>query len=674
MEPEQPHDLAALRSEVESLRRRCAALERHAAEAAPTEEALRQSEARYRCVFDAGGDAIFVLDQSTGQILDANNAAIELYGYSLDELRRMTNTDVSAEPEQTAQALKEGLLHAPLRHHRKKDGSVFPVAITARTALLGGRTVSIVDIRDITERERANEALRFTQFVVDHGADGVVWIDPTTVRLIYVNEAVCRMLGYSRDDLRSMTLFDLDPDLTRSLYPGIWREIQERATLRFEVRLRAKDGHRVPIEVSANAIEFGGRQYDVAFWRDISDRKRAEEERRQLEAQVQHAQKLESLGVLAGGIAHDFNNLLTGVLGHADLALAHLSPVAPARHNIEEIEKAARRAADLCHQLLAYSGRGRFVVQALDLREVIEEMTHLLELSVSKKAVIRSSFAPGLPLLEADVTQIRQIVMNLIINASEAIGDRSGLIAITTGAMECDRTYLAGAWLGKDLPEGTYVYVEVADDGCGMDQETMARVFDPFFTTKFTGRGLGLAAVLGIVRGHRGAIKVASEPGRGTTFRVLLPALQEREVQLRREAEQAPEWHGSGMVLLVDDEDVVSMLGREILERLGFQTLVAANGREAIDVFRAHRDEIACVILDLTMPHLDGVETLQELRRLGAAVPVIMTSGYGEQDVTEQLAGEGIAGFLQKPFDLAGFGALLQRVLETPGGGGGTGA
>ncbi len=668
MESEGPLDLAALQSKVESLRRHCAELERQAAEAVRTEEALRQSEARYRSVFDASGDSLFVLDQATGQIQDANRAALELYGYSLDELRRMKNTDLSAEPEQTARALKEGLLHAPLRHHRKKDGTVFPVEITARAALLDGRTASIVDIRDITERKRAEETLRFNQFAVDHSADGVVWIDPATVRLIYANEAACRMMGYSRDELLAMRLFDLDPDLTESLYPAIWREIKERGTLMFEVRQRAKDGHRVPVEVSANAIEFDGKLYDVAFWRDVTERKRAEEERRQLSAQVQHAQKLESLGVLAGGIAHDFNNLLTGVLGHADLALVHLSPVAPARHNVEEIEGAARRAAELCQQLLAYSGRGRFVVQALDLRELIEEMAHLLELSVSKKALLESRFEPDLPLVEADATQIRQIVMNLIINASEAIGDHSGRISIATGALECDRACLADALLGEDLPEGSYVYVEVADDGCGMDRETMAKVFDPFFTTKFTGRGLGLAAVLGIVRGHRGAIKVESQPGQGTRFRVLLPALRQGLARLRK-AQQAPEWHGSGTVLFVDDEEMVRALGREILEHLGFQALVAANGHEAIDVFRTQRDEIACVILDLTMPHLDGVQTLRELRRLGAAVPVIMASGYGEQDVAEQLAGEAFSGFLQKPFDLAGFSVLLQRVLEDPGGG-----
>ena len=398
---------------------------------------------------------------------------------------------------------------------------------------------------------------------------------------------------------------------------------------------------------------------------DITERKRAEEERRELEAQVQQAQKLESLGVLAGGIAHDFNNLLVGILGHADLALDQLSPASPARPCVKDIETAAKRAADLTRQMLAYSGKGRFVIERLDLNEVVAEMTHLLEVSISKKAIPKYNYADNLPAIEADGTQIRQVIMNLITNASEALGDRSGVISISTGAMECDRAYLSGTYLDEELPDGVYVYLEVTDTGCGMDEETCRKIFDPFYTTKFTGRGLGLAAVLGIMRGHKGALKVQSEPGRGTTFKILLPAVGEPAAAVREAPPRARGWHGTGTVLLVDDEETVRTVGRQFLERAGFSVLTAADGPEALELFREHADDIVCVVLDLTMPHMGGEEAFRKLRDIRADVRVIMSSGYNEQEVTQRFAGAGLAGFIQKPYRGSELLAKLGEVLES---------
>jgi PAS domain S-box-containing protein len=274
-------------------------------------------------------------------------------------------------------------------------------------------------------------------------------------------------------------------------------------------------------------VKFGAGGEIIAMYgtiQDISERRKLEEERVTLEQQLRQVQKLESLGVLAGGIAHDFNNILMAILGNADLALMRIDQASPARENLAQIGKAATRAAELAKQMLAYSGKARFSVESIDLNEVLEDMIHLLEVSISKKAVLRLNLQPALPPVEADATQIRQIVMNLIINASEAIGDESGVISISTGALECTRAYLKDVWLDEKIQEGSYLFLEVSDSGCGMDKETLARLFDPFFTTKFTGRGLGMAAVLGIIRGHHGAIKVYSEAGKGTTFKVLLPA------------------------------------------------------------------------------------------------------------------------------------------------------
>ncbi|HNV72692.1 MAG TPA: ATP-binding protein, partial [Candidatus Ozemobacteraceae bacterium] len=347
---------------------------------------------------------------------------------------------------------------------------------------------------------------------------------------------------------------------------------------------------------------------------DITRIKRAEAEKRLLESQVLHAQKLESLGVLAGGIAHDFNNLLMSILGNADMALATLSAVSPAREHLEQIQLTSKRAADLTRQMLAYPGKGRFVVEPLKLKDIVEEMVHLLQITISKKAVLKLTFAEDAPAIEADGTQVRQVIMNLITNASEAVGDKSGIISLSTGVQQCDRQYLDLTALGADLPEGDYAFVEVSDTGCGMSREVMDRIFEPFFTTKFTGRGLGMAAVLGIVRGHRGTIKVYSEVGKGTSFKVLFPKVKGSIETKPKTVAVDQNWMGKGIVLLVDDEEMVLRTGRRMLERLGFQVITARDGREALQIFNERHADIVCTVMDLTMPHLNGEEAFREIR------------------------------------------------------------
>jgi CheY-like chemotaxis protein len=262
--------------------------------------------------------------------------------------------------------------------------------------------------------------------------------------------------------------------------------------------------------------------------------------------------------------------------------------------------------------------------------------------------------------VEADATQMRQIIMNLVINASEAIGDKSGVIAITTGCMDCDRSYLKDVWLDENLKDGLYVYLEVADSGCGMDKDTLAKLFDPFFTTKFTGRGLGMAAVLGIVRGHKGAIKVYSEPKKGTTFKILLPS-SSRPAEIFNGASGTNEWLGSGTVLLVDDEETIRGIGAEMLKELGFEAVTASDGLEAIKIFK-NTPDIVFVILDLTMPHMDGEQCFRELRQLDPKVKVIMSSGYNEQEVTQKFVGKGLAGFIQKPYRLSTLQETIRNI------------
>jgi signal transduction histidine kinase len=384
---------------------------------------------------------------------------------------------------------------------------------------------------------------------------------------------------------------------------------------------------------------------------EIQERIRSEEAQQRLEKQVQHAQRLESLGVLAGGIAHDFNNLLVAVLGNTELALMDLPQYSPVKQRLEDVRATAVRAADLTNQMLAYSGKGRFAVQPVAMNELIQEMSNLLTISISKSAVLRFNLAENLPSVVADPGQIRQVVMNLITNASEAIGDKSGIISLSTGLHHADEHYLAQTYLNDKLQPGYYLSLEVADTGFGMAPSVQEKIFDPFFTTKLTGRGLGLAAILGIVRGHGGAIRVYSEQGKGTAFKILLPAGAETVVPgIASENESLRDWKFSGTVLVIDDEEAVRNVARRMLERVGFTVLTAVDGRAGLELFQRRADGIDAVLLDLTMPHMNGEETFRALRRIRTDVPVILTSGYSEQDTSAEFAGKGIAGFVQKPF------------------------
>ncbi len=388
---------------------------------------------------------------------------------------------------------------------------------------------------------------------------------------------------------------------------------------------------------------------------DITDRKRVEQERLDLERRLLHTQKLESLGVLAGGIAHDFNNLLMAILGNLDLALSELSPMAPARTSIEQSLTAARRAADLTRQMLAYSGKASFDVRAMDLNELVEENVHLFRACVSK--LVTFSFLKGrdLPAIVADAGQVQQVIMNLITNASEAIGEQPGVITLATGSRPCTAGELRRSRLDDVPSPGQFVYLEVSDTGCGMDADTQQRLFDPFFTTKFMGRGLGMSAILGIVRGHRGAIIVDSTPGTGTTVRVLFPAVARPAAPVRAAGAASgparPAAGPGGTILVVDDEDMVRSVCRRMLEQHGWTVVEAPDGPTAITLYRERAAEIVCVVLDLSMPQMDGRSVLRELRAIRPDVKAILSSGYSQsRDGEPDPANAGFAGFIQKPY------------------------
>ncbi len=389
--------------------------------------------------------------------------------------------------------------------------------------------------------------------------------------------------------------------------------------------------------------------------------------RKEDEAAFQHTQKLESLGVLAGGIAHDFNNILVGIMGNANIALEELAPNSPTREYVEDVITAAGRAADLAKQMLAYSGKGKFIVKPIDLSNMVEEMTHLLEVGISKNVSLIYRLDQNLSSIEADATQIRQIIMNLVINASEAVGENNGEVTLSTGVINVTSNYLDSTFTDQELPEGGYVYLEVSDNGCGMTNETVSKIFDPFFTTKFTGRGLGLAAVIGIVRGHNGTMKVHSEPGKGATFKILFPSSDLPAEAPKETTSALGGWNGNGCVLVVDDEKAIINVAQRMLNKVGFDVLVAFDGVEAIDVFKERLQNIDLVLLDMTMPRMDGEATFREMRLINPNVRVILSSGYNEQDATSRFAGKGLAGFIQKPYTYVDLVGKVREAMETEG-------
>jgi len=532
---------------------------------------------------------------------------------------------------------------------------------------------------DITERKLTEAALRHEKELARNYLDiahvMIVALDARG-RVTLVNRHACTVLGRTENEVVGQDWFDTCVPArlqtqVRAAFDRLMAGDVDAVENYENLVVTATDDERLIAWHNAILRDADGRATGtLSSGEDVTDLRRTEDERLQLERQLLHAQKLESLGILAGGIAHDFNNLLTAVLGNADLALTELAPESAAHDFVKDIEAAARRAAGLCQQMLAYSGKGRFVVERVNLSAAVREISHLLEVSVGKKAMLGYQFAPDLPATLADRAQVRQVLLNLITNASEAIGDKPGLITLTTGVAEFDAAYLAEPYLDPGLPPGLYVFLEVADTGDGMTPEVRARMFDPFFTTKFTGRGLGLPAVLGIVRGHRGAIKIATAPDRGTTIRVLFPAAAAPAA-----ATPPPPATGTtpalpapgGTVLVVDDEDIVRVVVTRMLQRLGYRPLTARDGYEALEAFRANREDIVAVLLDLTMPRMDGEEACRELRRVDPQVPIVIASGYSEQEVAERFATHRISGFIQKPYRLETLAARLRAALAPQG-------
>ncbi len=525
---------------------------------------------------------------------------------------------------------------------------------------------------DIRQREDTEQRLRESegrlQAILDH-SPGVIFVKDLAGRYLLFNRSFAALCQRPLEEIVGRNDFELFPeDQARALRANDEEVLRSGRPRAFEESSTAPDGPRTSIVQKFPLRDAAGQIYALGgIVTDITDRVLAETTRREMERRLQASQKLESLGVLAGGIAHDFNNILTAVLGNASLARQIGGPDSPVQRQLNQIESAARRAADLCQQMLAYAGKGRIVTDNVDLGELVRGTSALLEVSIGKNVRLDLRLAGSLPPVLADITQLRQIVMNLIINASDAIGDSvertDGLITVTTHARKTTAAELARAVGQPDLPEGTYVALEVADNGGGMAPETLARIFEPFFTTKFSGRGLGLSAVLGIVQSHQGALFVESQPGQGSVFRLLLPAVRGASTGAAPPAGPPAAVPLRGTVLVVDDEQEVRDITRAALSSFGLTVLTAGSGDEAVALCREQGDRIRLILLDLTMPGISGEETVRRLRMTGARPKILLMSGFSESDATQRIGHLGIAGFLQKPFELVTLRAKIGSVL-----------
>lgn len=521
------------------------------------------------------------------------------------------------------------------------------LSLEAVAAQMGGaiaRAQGEAKLRESEERYRSlfdkmTEGFALHEILCDERGE------PCDYVFLDVNPSFEQLTGLKREEVIGKRMLEVLPEEDPAWVIVYGRVALGGEPVRFESYSPALDRHYAVFAYCPTPRRF------AVIFADITDRKRMEKEKLEMERRLLHAQKLESLGILAGGIAHDFNNILAGIAGYADVAQQRLAPSDPVRSDIEVIQKGVQRAAELTRQMLAYSGQGKGVVGPVNLSRVVEDAQKIVAVSVSKKAALSYTRAPNLPAVRADESQIHQVVLNLVSNASEAIGEGPGQIRVAADAS--DLTSSDCAALDKDgrLRPGPYVRLTVTDTGCGMDEDTLPRIFDPFFTTKFTGRGLGLAAVDGIVRSHGGAIQVTSRPGEGSTFRVYLPACEApgapAESVARALAAARP---ASGVLLIVDDEEMVRNSARRMAEAAGYSVLTAADGEEALEVCGRHAKSIACVLLDLTMPKMDGAETFRELRRIAPEVPVVLSSGYSEEGVAGRFTGWGLSGFLHKPY------------------------
>jgi PAS domain S-box-containing protein len=645
-------------------------------------------------VLDSISDAIFIHDAASGRIIHANATACEMYGYNVTALRRVTIGELSEDSPAYSEAAARRRLTLALTvgpqlfewRARAADGRVFWVEVAVRAGHGASAGRCFVTVRDISVRkdlaaasehaaaalQRSEERFRLllgrmpTVAVQGCGPDGVVH---------YWNAASERLYGYTAAEALGHSILSLiaPPPLRAEMRVALHQMLVTGQPLApAEMQLQRKDGSPVPVFSSATVVQVPGtgpELYRLDF--DLTDRKRAEAERLELERRLLHSQKLESLGALAGGIAHDFNNLLTGVLGNLELARTELPADDRTLPLVDDAITAARLAANLTQQMLAYAGRSRFRQQPVDLNTVVRQAEPLLHAAAEGRARLEFDLVAELPLIEADSAQLAQLLVNLVTNAAEAVEHPPGTIEVRTAAIEfCSAEHLSTSCLAEKPAPQPFVCLEVVDSGCGMDAATARRVCEPFFSTKFAGRGLGLPVVFGIVRAHHGALFVESLPARGSVIRVLLPLARPPTATIAPEAGSGSGPHPlPSLVLVADDEEPVRRIAARMGQRLGIDIITASDGESALELCRLHAGSLTCALVDLTMPGMGGLECLRAMRTVQPDLPTVLMSGFPEEPRLGHAGDPGFSAFLQKPFSIEQFADALRLAVAGPGAG-----
>lgn len=559
------------------------------------------------------------------------------------------------------------------RKNRKLQEALIAASVAIKRASLSEAQTGVIKAKadlikaqaDLAEHH-SEQFQQFAEALIESATVIIIGVDEGGHLRVF-NRTAERITQYSRQEL-------IDVNWLEVLFPGedflpardaLMAMMRKELHDALETLLIAKSGEEKQIAWECRHVLYQDEAISLMFGMDLTERSLAERERHDLERKLLDMQKLESLGVLAGGIAHDFNNLLTAILGNAQLAKIQTVRTSPMHSYLMEIERTSLQAADLCKQMLAYSGQGKIEVRYLCMNKMIRDMSQLLRISVDRKVHLSFDLVHSLPPIQGDASQIRQVLMNLIINASEAIGNREGSIWVSTGMVHGAKHLFRGTAVTGEPEERDYVFVSITDTGCGMNEETQARLFDPFFTTKFTGRGLGLAAVLGIVRGHGGTLELTSKVGEGTTFTLLFPKAEvDADTDLEEESPVEPRWSGDGLILVVDDEESVRTLTGRMIESFHFRVIDAADGGEGVEKFKQNMEAITAVLLDVTMPVMSGMEAYRRIREMRPDVPVLFMSGYMRDGEMRSLSGA--TDFLHKPFKLDDLQTKLRLLLSPP--------
>jgi PAS domain S-box-containing protein len=635
------------------------------------DEALKESEERNMAILMTALDGFCLVDASTGNLIKVNDASASMLGYTREELlaRGLKDIDLQWSPEEIYREMQKIKTTGKAffeTQHRTKSGQIIDVEISANYLPRTDQLFSF--IRNITERKLFEESLHESEAhyrsLFDNSLIGVTAVNCDSI-IIEANDAFCKMLEYEKEEVvGKMSFADIThPDDTKISIDYISEIItKEIDNYSLEKRYISKTGKTVTAMIYVRGLYNLDGKYkgSTASILDISEIKQAGQDKLLLEQQFQQAQKMESLGILAGGIAHDFNNILTVIICNCSLLQRQPAMVAEL---VSEIDTAAQRAADLCRQMLIYAGKGQPIPTKFNVKTLVKEMVKMLKATINKNVTITLDLSTDIPSIKADASQIRQVVMNLIINASEAIGTEQGNITVSLGITEIEAGQSERDYLGKVITPGSYNCLNVTDNGCGMDEGTKQRIFEPFYTTKFTGRGLGMSAVLGIIKAHNGALQLTSQQGFGTTFKVYLPVQSSEPVgDLLPHVSLLP-WQGSGTVLLVEDEPQLIKVAKRLIQALGFSVIEATNGQVALEMYQKNAEYITLVFTDIGMPVMDGYELIRELKLLDPDLPIIVSSGFGDAEATSRIS-ENIAGLISKPYSFDQLRKVLKGVVE----------